>query len=207
MIEHNLQNLSQSLLWLWQPVSGSESSFPETRKLNFFKTVNQSKVIWDPQSKPRGLLGGRLNIRSVISEIDQINHILTDSNLDFLCLSETWLHSNSPSAAIDVPGYKVFRRDRPKGKGGGVMIYIKDNFHCNQIKWSSDNNLECIALIVTLATQMSFVLVQHRPPSSNNRFYEDLKNILKECLSRKEIILMGDFNINWEDKTNRKALR
>lgn len=55
---------------------------------------------------------------------------------------------------------------------------------------------------------MSFVLVvQYCPPSSNNRFYEDLKNILKGCLSRKEIILMGGFNINWEDKTNRKALK
>lgn len=55
---------------------------------------------------------------------------------------------------------------------------------------------------------MSFVLVvQYRPPSSNNRFYKDLKNILKECDSGKEIILMGDFNINWEEKTNRKALK
>lgn len=88
------------------------------------------------------------------------------------------------------------------------MIYIKDKFYCNQIKWSSNNNRECIALIVTLAPQMSFVLVvQYRPPSSNNRFYKDLKNILKECDSGKEIILMGDFNINWEDKTNRKALK
>ncbi len=45
---------------------------------------------------------------------------LLDSNLDFLCLSETWLHENSPSAALEVPGFKLYRRDRVGSKGGGV---------------------------------------------------------------------------------------
>ncbi len=77
----------------------------------------------------------------MISKIDQVDHILTESNLDFLCLSETWLHSNSPSPATEVPGFKIFRWERSKGKGGEVMIYILDTFHCNQIKWSSNYEL------------------------------------------------------------------
>lgn len=101
---------------------------------------------WDPTAKPKGLLGGHLNIRSLISKSDQIQHLLLDSNLDFLCLSETWLNKNAPSAAVNVSGFKVFRRDRERSKGGGVMVYVKNVFQCNEIKWSYCNDLECIGL-------------------------------------------------------------
>lgn len=48
----------------------------------------------EPMSKPKGILGGHLNIRSILPKRDQIEHLLTDSNLDFfLALSET---SNIP---------------------------------------------------------------------------------------------------------------
>lgn len=69
----------------------------KNRKWNVFQTVNHSKIIWDSKSKPNGLFGGHLNIRSLISKSAQIQHILTESNLDYLCLSETWLKANSPS--------------------------------------------------------------------------------------------------------------
>ena len=76
----------------------------KNRKLNLFQTVNHSRIIWDPKSKPRGILGGHLNIRSFKSKSDQIHQLLLDSNLDFLCLSETWLNENSPLSILHVPG-------------------------------------------------------------------------------------------------------
>lgn len=97
----------------------------KNRKWAFFHTVNHSKIIWDPKTKPKGILGRHLNIRSILSKTEQINHLLLNSNLDYLCLSETWLYKNTPSAALNMPGYNMFRRDREAAKGGGVMIYIK----------------------------------------------------------------------------------
>lgn len=41
------------------------------RKWAFFQTVNNSKIIWDPNAKPKGLLGGHLNIRSILPKIEQ----------------------------------------------------------------------------------------------------------------------------------------
>ncbi len=53
---------------------------------------------------------------------------------------------------------------------------------------------------------MSFVLVViYRPPSADNSFYENFEKLLKE--SNKEIIIVGDFNINWEDRHSRKKLK
>lgn len=90
------------------------------RDWSIFQTVNNARVVWDPKAKPKGLLGGHLNIHSIKSKSDQIQHLLNESNLHFLCLSETWLHEHAPSAAVSVPGYVQSRRDRVGSKRGGV---------------------------------------------------------------------------------------
>ena len=55
------------------------------RKRKVFQTVNNSRLIWDPKAKPKAVLCGHLNIRSIKSKSDQVQHLLIESNLDFLC--------------------------------------------------------------------------------------------------------------------------
>lgn len=38
-------------------------------------------------------------------------------------------------------------------------------------------------------------------------FYEHLNNMLKECDSKTELLLFGDLNVNWIDKSSRKKLK
>ena len=93
-------------------------------------------------------------------------------------------------------------------KVGGVLIYAKDIFNCKEIHVSNQNGLELICLDIPLSPQMSFVLIViYRPPLSNIDFYEKLDNLVKQCNFQKEVIIMGDLNINWEDKQNRKNLK
>lgn len=55
---------------------------------------------------------------------------------------------------------------------------------------------------------MSFILIcLYRPPSSTIAFYDNLHKLLKQCQERKELILMGNFNINWENNSDRKKLK
>ncbi len=48
----------------------------KNKKWGFFQTVNHLRTIWDSKVKPKGLLSGHLNIRSIISKSDQIHHLL-----------------------------------------------------------------------------------------------------------------------------------
>ena len=114
-------------------VNGMIQSARKQREFRFFQTVNHARVIWEPTSKPKGILGGHLNIQSILPT--RIEHLLTDSNLDFLALSETWLHSNIPTSMIDVSGYTCYRQDRTSDKGwGGVLFDVRDTLKCNEIE-------------------------------------------------------------------------
>lgn len=145
------------------------------RGFKLFRTVNQAQILWDSRAKWSGLLGGHLNIRSAIPKSEQLQHLLYESNLDFLCLTETWLHENSPADVLKVHGYNMFRRDRAVGRGGGVLFYVKDSINCKQIQWSCINDLECVGLKLTLSAQMSFTMIGiYRPPSAKNVFYDKL---------------------------------
>ena len=122
----------------------------------------------------KGITGGLLNIQSIIPKRDQIQHLLMDSNLDFLALTETWLSSPTPTTMIDVPGYTCFRKDRLSGKGGGVLIYMKDIFKCTLVNLDT-NGLECLILNVVLSPKMNFnIIVLYNPPKHNLAFYQKI---------------------------------
>ena len=140
------------------------------------------------------------------SKQDQVQRLLTDSNLDYLCLTETWLNCNIPTHMIDVPGYVCFRKDRLMGRGGGVMIYIRESFKCIEI--NLDTPLECIAINVVLSTKMKFNIVTlYNPPSHGASFYHDLDKLLKQLNCSYETIFLGDYNINWLHKGSKQKLK
>lgn len=89
----------------------------------FFQTVNHARLIWEPWSKPKGILGAHLNIRSVqLPKPDQIQHLLIDSNPRLF--SFVWnFHRNIPTSVIDVPCYICHRKDRTNDKGGVGGVY------------------------------------------------------------------------------------
>lgn len=117
--------------------------------------MNHAKVIWDSKSKPKGIFGGHLNIHSILSKREEVQHLLSESNLDFLALSETWLNTNIPTNMIDVPGYTCYRRDRLVGKGGGVLVYIRDIFKYSVVELETFG-LECFILNVVLSARINF---------------------------------------------------
>lgn len=85
---------------------------------------------------------------------------------------------------------------------------MKDNFKCNRIIWKHVNDLECMGLNVFLSPHMYLTIMGlYQPPTSDISFYDHLNAMLKECDHKKEIIFMGDFNMNWGNKICKKKIR
>lgn len=189
-----------------KPTTGAVVSKQSSQRI--FSTVNHAKVKWDKNSKPKGIFGAHLNIRSLLPKHDEIKSLLMESNLHFLALSETWLNSKIHSNLIDIPGYSFYRNDRKTGKGGGVAIYLRDSLKCTKVTLEHDVNIEHICVEVSLSLSMHFlIVVLYNPPSCNEMFYGELDKLLKMVAHKSEVIILGDFNIDWFNSSKRKKLK
>ena len=47
----------------------------------------------------------------------------------------------------------------------------------------------------------------YHKPSADTGFYDQLKALLKSINHREEIVLVSDFNVNWDNKKDRKNLK
>ncbi len=54
-------------------------------------------------------------------------------DIHVLCVSETWLLTNTPDAHVSIPNYMLYRND--VGRGGGVFIYVKKELRTNIVNF------------------------------------------------------------------------
>ena len=69
------------------------------------------------------------NIRSIGTK-DRFDHIIKKmgGTYDIITISETWLKEATPQTDFNLKDYsKPHRLDRPEGKAGGVMCYVKNS--------------------------------------------------------------------------------
>ncbi len=87
-------------------------------------------------------------------------------------------------------------------------MYVRNHFKCVEVNLKSTQDLESIIVSIVLSPQMSFTVAGlYRPPNSTKIFYDKLKSVLKEIGLKTELIVLGDFNINWMEKAKRHQLK
>ena len=69
-----------------------------------------------------------LNVRSLRNKVDDLTLLLANLNVKFtvIGISETWLQNDSHD--VDMIGYKFIHKNRPDRSGGGVGLYLSNNF-------------------------------------------------------------------------------
>ena len=140
-----------------------------------------------------------------------------NSHLDVFCASETWLTSSIPNTLLELKGFNLARLDRswnetpannqPK-KGGGLICYAKANVNMNETRYSSLNksnkDLEMQWISLEMKNMRRIIIINiYRPPKGD---YKRACKLIRESVreanlkDNAEIFVMGDFNINWNDK-------
>ena len=131
---------------------------------------------FDDLTKLKGFKIVHLNVRSIVKKIDQLRVLLSNSKLDVITISETWLREHLHSRLVEIDGYNVHRLDRikprKKGKGGsvrggGLLSYVSTSHSSScEILSDLDNSDE------NLEAQWTLI---HRPHSKNilicNQFF------------------------------------
>ena len=152
------------------------------------------------------------NARSLSKSFDKINDLLSSLKFEFsiIGISETWLNASSPPL-FTMGGYNLVRKDRPEGRGGGVLLYISDklSFKVREDLSFSSQSAELLCIEVDLPAEKNFIVcIVYKPPSNDvDSFLNDLDSLMGSVnVSDKSVCIMGDFNIDYQ-AINAKTLR
>lgn len=141
-----------------------------------------------------------INARSIMNKIDELQCIISnETNLNFICLTETWLKPEIPDFAINIDGYICYRSDRNDRKGGGVCMYVKENFVVRQ--WNMVNkpiSIEALVLQILMPLKLVICVVYIPPQITQDSAISDcIIDTFDQILANNynyNIILAGDFN-------------
>ena len=88
------------------------------------KTVTNLSYTRKKITGKKGVKIASSNVRSLLPKIEEIRHILLNTEIDVLCINESWLDKNISDDNVSILGYRIYRCDRNR-TGGGVCIYVK----------------------------------------------------------------------------------
>ena len=134
------------------------------------------------------------------SKFNEIKSILSGHYLDMIGVSETWLKSYHSDLSVGIPGYKVYRNDRPRLRGGGVALYIDDQIRPTKILKCTEPGIEFIFAEISSGNSKILISVIYLP----NGEFSKVEPILTDFTQKySHVYVMGDFNYNLFD-SNKK---
>ena len=145
---------------------------------------------------PGSLSYAHLNVQSLAPKLEEIQIFLQRaSGHVILGLSETWLGDLFSDLAVSVASYISYRRDRPHGRGGGLLVYVPETLRSRRRYDLEPQSIEAIWVEVWARGSQTLLCNLYNPPNTNVEFLEELGYMLEVAVGeKKEIIIMGDFN-------------
>ena len=155
----------------------------------------------------KGLKIVHIDARSVLNKIDEIGHNFED--FDVIVITETWLNDGICSSLLKLNDFELLRQDRDarrNKRGGGVCISIKLSIKfevINMLPTLTSNDIEYLHVKIKPYMQKPVHIIGiYRPPEGKYKeFTQFIAKILNQIdKSRTDTVLLGDFNIDFNDK-------
>lgn len=153
------------------------------------------------------------NIRGLTGKKDLLEDFILQKNIKIFAVTETLLQDTIPTSLVNIRGYVFERNDRNNNKGGGTGLYIKQDIEYTRRNDLVDVNTEAIWIEIKQNNSKSFILgVVYRPPDNSKYLSKNFENsllntIIKVNAENKELIIIGDLNINYLNKDLHRQLK
>ncbi len=70
-----------------------------------------------------------INVMSLVPKMDEVCEFIICHQFDIAFITETWLKESVADTIVNIPGYKIMRKDRVVNTHGAVCIYGRnDNY-------------------------------------------------------------------------------
>lgn len=138
-----------------------------------------------------------INTQSIPKHYEYLLDCFSLDCVDAILVSESWLKSKHLNGMYGIPGYNFIRNDRDDEFGaGGVSMYLRSDIEYKILSYSTKY---CVSeyLFVEITLQIAKIIlgVIYCPPRVD--YFSELEQILKPFRTNLNIIIMGDFNTNF----------
>ena len=143
---------------------------------------------------------GHLNINSIRNKFDALS-LIVRNNVNILMISETKLDDSFPKAQFLLHGFSAsYRLDR-NSKGGGILLYIKEDIPSKLLSSKPKTGIETISVEINLRKRKWFLNCSYNPNKNlTSNHLECLNRIMDEFSKNYEnVIFLGDFNTCMND--------
>ena len=164
--------------------------------------------------KPRGIKIFHQNARGLFSNLNLLKKFLFDhKQVDFLGISETFISKEQNEKLFEIDDYTFISKPRTVGKRGGVGVYLKNGLDYERRFDLEKGSPECIWIELFFKNTTSLLIgTYYRPPNTSDYLPKDFNNAFNNTLivaqkEQKEVLILGDFNVNYLDKNDNKELK
>ena len=113
---------------------------------------------------------------------------------DVLSITESRLDQKILNQQLNIENYKLVRRDRDTGLGGGCIVYVTDNICFSRLNSLESRDIEGMWLETTINVSSIVLGTVYRPPS-NSDFFNKFYTVLEEVWGKFEnVLIVGDLN-------------
>ena len=137
-----------------------------------------------------------------------IRDMLKTVPVDIPGIAETKLDDTFTNAQFNIDGYRLFRKDRNQ-HGGGLLVYVRADIPCRQIRTLETKSTESVTLELQLNKTKCLIVVAYKPPNvTSHACTLDMTNLLDRATRHySDIWVIGDLNFDLLDRTKSETLR
>ena len=156
------------------------------------------------------------NAHSVRNKTTHITECVHERDIDIMFITETWLNAQDDVVIGECtpPGYAFINAPRNAStRGGGIGVLYKSSLKLMMKKSDLCFSTFEFAHITDLSCSINLFVVYRPPPSAANRytcpdFLREFDEFVSEIsLYPGKFLLLGDFNVHWEDESKNDVLR
>jgi len=149
------------------------------------------------------------NIRSLVQHYNDICNDPTYTSADIIALAETNLTTCHSNIDFHIPGFHPLQHnDHQKQQGTrqslGLAIYVNNTYQITQVIHSDQADFQYTILHIVSDNlyPLQVVAIYRRPSCSKTTLYQQLASIRQQLNTRREFVIIGDFNVNASDSAN-----
>lgn len=138
-----------------------------------------------------------LNAQSFLAHKDEIEELIVYKQPLVICLTESRVTNDINETELIIDNYNFIRVDSENRFTGGILVYFR-----NDVQFKILNNRNYYSNTWNLTFEIAsfkdkiFSVVYHSPSASDALFIDILKEIICDLAENKQLILVGDFNVD-----------